>query len=140
MKLARAMVLTSLLLGGLVNIAPLAAISGAPMLLRMYGITVEDPNLLLLLQHRALLFGLLGALLLAAMASTPLRTPALVAGLISMLGFIVLAGLLPPSPALSTEIGRVVLIDWLALPVLLLGLGAQLWLSRAARNRGDGVN
>ena len=51
---------------GLINLYPLVGVLGAKQLESLYGVDVAAPDLALLLRHRAVLFGLLGALLLAA--------------------------------------------------------------------------
>jgi hypothetical protein len=80
-----------LAVAGLIHLLPLPGLLGADWLARLYGVTPDD-GVVLLLRHRALLFGLLGGLLLAAALRPPLRTTALVGGLVSTAGFLVLAG------------------------------------------------
>ena len=53
----------ALLIAGVIHLLPLPGVLGTGNLARLYGITVSDPNTAILLQHRALLFGILGALL-----------------------------------------------------------------------------
>lgn len=55
----------ALWLVALLHALPLAGVLGAARLSTLYGIDVADPNLALLLRHRAVLFGLLAALLAA---------------------------------------------------------------------------
>ncbi|MFY8016778.1 MAG: phosphopantetheine adenylyltransferase, partial [Inhella sp.] len=63
----RAHVLSAvLLLTGLVHLLPVLGVLGAARLEQLYGLRMDEPNLLLLMRHRALLFGLLGLLLVAA--------------------------------------------------------------------------
>jgi hypothetical protein len=78
-------------IAGLINAYPVVGVLGAGQLQSLYGTTVSDPDLLLLLRHRAIVLGLLGLLLIAAAASRRLRTLALGAGLASMLSFVALA-------------------------------------------------
>ena len=85
-------VVTALIVfAGLINFAPVVAIASSESLARFYDIPAPEGDLLILMRHRALLFGILGALLFAAAFRQHLRPAALVAGLVSMLGFIVLA-------------------------------------------------
>ncbi|MBD8527348.1 phosphopantetheine adenylyltransferase [Pseudomarimonas arenosa] len=134
MNIAPWLVRLGLLVAALIHLAPLAAVAGASMLSRMYGVVTEDPSLLLLLQHRALLFGLLGSLSLAAMWRVELRSPALLAALVSMSGFLLLGAESMSSSALNAEVNRVWWVDLIALPCVLSGAVAQLW----SRRRGRG--
>jgi hypothetical protein len=80
-----------LLATGLVNGLPVVGVAGAGWLGRLYGVPITDPDLLVLMRHRALLLGLLGAALVAAAFVPALRVPAMIAGLVSMLAFVDLA-------------------------------------------------
>jgi hypothetical protein len=104
-------------LAGLVHLLPLPGLLGADWLARLYAVPIDDDRLLLLLRHRALLFGLLGALLIGAAWRSALRPPALLAGLVSTVGFLLLAG--DPS-GLGDALWRVWIADLLALAALLL--------------------
>ena len=58
-----------LLVAGVIHLLPLPGALGAGALARLYGLepaALADPNLALLLRHRAVLFGVVGALLVAA--------------------------------------------------------------------------
>lgn len=55
-----------LLVVGVIHLLPLAGVVGASRLSALYGIAVAEPNLELLLRHRAVLFGVLGGLCIAA--------------------------------------------------------------------------
>lgn len=87
-----AYVLLALVLVGLGNVLPLVGVLSAARLQALYGVAIEDPVLLLLMRHRALLFGLLGGFVLASIAWPSWRVPALWLALLSMLGFVLLAG------------------------------------------------
>jgi hypothetical protein len=103
-----------LVAAGLVHLLPAAGLLGARALERLYGVAIDDADLLLMLRHRALLFGLLGA---------GLRTALLTAGLLSTAGFCLLA---LPFAELSPALRRVALIDLPLVPALALALYAQL--------------
>jgi hypothetical protein len=112
-----------LVAAGLVHLLPAAGLLGARALERLYGVAIDDADLLLMLRHRALLFGLLGAGLLAAVVVPALRTALLTAGLLSTAGFCLLA---LPFAELSPALRRVALIDLPLVPALALALYAQL--------------
>lgn len=76
---------------GLLHILPgLVALTPARMV-RLYGIDPEDGAMATLMQHRALMLGLIGALLLAAALWVSLRPAALCIGVASMAGFVAIA-------------------------------------------------
>ncbi len=123
MKLAPLLVTLVLLAAGLVHLLPAVGVLGAPRLAALYGVAIDDPTLLLLMRHRALLFGVLGVLLLIAAGSPPLQPWALGAGLVSTASFVVLAGAAQP---LAPPLRSVVWIDAVLALALLLGLGLRL--------------
>ena len=110
-----------LLLAALIHLLPVAGVLGADRLQALYGVALDDPNLVLLMRHRAVLFGIVGALLVAAAFRPALRTIALLVGGASALSFLALAW---SSPGLNPEVGRVVTADIVA--VVALGIAAML--------------
>jgi hypothetical protein len=111
-----------LTLAGIIHLLPITGVLGGARLTRLYGVIVDDPNLRILLQHRAVLFGLLGALFIAAAMRPELRTFALVAGLVSTASFLVIAlGVGGYNP----QVGRVVTADIAAVALLLVAAGSH---------------
>lgn len=119
----RHLVSAGLLIAALIHLLPLAGVLGPERLNMLYGLRFDEPNLQILMRHRAVLFGIVGGLLLAAIWLHPLRMAALVVGLVSVLSFLVLAWQVGNANA---QIARVVMADWIALLALLVGLGAEL--------------
>ncbi|MEX0346275.1 MAG: hypothetical protein AB3N20_15230 [Rhizobiaceae bacterium] len=105
-----------LFIAGLIHIAPVTGVLGAETLTRLYGMRFESPEVVLLLRHRAVLFGMLGLLLLAAAFVPGLRAIAVLAAAVSILSFLVLAGLPGNRPE---AIARIIYADWLALVAML---------------------
>ena len=70
-------VMACLLLAALIHLLPVAGVLGAERLQALYGIPIGDPNLLLLMRHRAVLFGVVGVLLATAAFVPALRSVAL---------------------------------------------------------------
>ncbi len=69
---------------GVIHLLPLAGLLGRSTLESAYGVRLgEGQDLVILMQHRALLFGLLAALCFAAIAAPNLRLPAGIAALIA---------------------------------------------------------
>jgi hypothetical protein len=117
----------ALLIAGLIHLLPVPGVMGAAALARLYGIEVADPNTSILLQHRALLFGVLGVLMLGAIAVPGLRVAVLAVALCSAASFIVVALWVG---GYNAAIARVVTADVVASILLAAGLGAELWLGR----------
>ncbi|AEG93057.1 hypothetical protein [Ramlibacter tataouinensis] len=107
---------------GIIHLLPLPGVLGPERLRLLYGIPLDDPNLVLLMRHRAVLFGLLGALLLYAAWRPSLVPLALMAGWASVAAFLVLAAL---QPGLNAALARVVTADVLA--AFCLAVATALW-------------
>jgi hypothetical protein len=104
---------------GVIHLLPVAGLLGRAVLERAYGIQLgEGHDLLILMQHRALLFGLLAAACLVAAGMPSWRFPIGAAALISMLGFVLIAAL----QAHGTPIAKVIWIDLGASALLTIGL------------------
>jgi hypothetical protein len=117
--------IVALLVAGIIHLLPVLGVMGANTLTRLYGIEVNDPNTAILLQHRALLFGVLGVLMLCAIALPWLRVTALSVGLFSAASFIVVAMAVG---GYNPAIGRVVFADVVASVLLTAGLVVELLL------------
>ena len=115
-----------LLVAGIIHLLPLAGVLGGERLNALYGLALDEPNLQILMRHRAVLFGLLGALLVAAAFIPGLRTLALLGGLLSVISFLLLAW---SAPLYNEALRRVVVADWVALACLLLALPLHLRLT-----------
>jgi len=115
-----------LLVAGIIHLLPLAGVLGGERLNALYGLALDEPNLQILMRHRAVLFGLLGALLVAAAFIPGLRNLALLGGLLSVISFLLLAW---SAPLYNEALRRVVVADWVALACLLLALPLHLRLT-----------
>jgi hypothetical protein len=118
------------LIAGLGNLLPVTGVVSAARLEALYGVAIGDPNLLVLMRHRAVLFGIVGALLCAAAFRPAWRAAALAAGLASMLSFVALAWLAgDANPALN----RIAIVDL----VLCAALGCAVGIDARARATGS---
>lgn len=83
-----------LILVGLINFAPLVGILSANKLNSAYGLSLqnknEDQNLVVLLRHRALLFGIVGGFILYSAWASQYQTAALIMAAVSMLGYLLI--------------------------------------------------
>jgi len=108
---------------GLIHLLPVVGVTGAKSLDKLYGTQISDANLLILMRHRAVLFGLIGALLIAAAFVPDIQLAAIVGGSISLLSFILIA---QSTSNYNKKIRQVVQIDIVALILLAVALGLKL--------------
>lgn len=101
----------------IIHLIPVSGVLGAEQLHALYGIPMDDPNLAILMQHRAVLFGLLGVYLLYSLLRPQHQWPAMVAAAVSVLSFLLIA---LSASAYNEAIARVVNADWIALACLAL--------------------
>lgn len=116
-----------LVLVALVHALPALGALGVAKLTALYGVPVDEPNLEILLRHRAVLFGLLAAFLAWAAFDPALHRLALVAGLVSVGSFL---GTAARVGQLNLSLLRVFKVDVGALVLLLLALAVHLRSSR----------
>ncbi len=81
----------SLIAVGLLNLYPLIGVLSADQITQLYGLSLETPDQVILMRHRAVLFGLLGVFIIYSAVEQSLRLLACVAGLVSMISFVLLA-------------------------------------------------
>lgn len=112
-----------LIIPAIIHLLPLSGVLGTEQLTRLYGLDFSEPNLAILMRHRAVLFGLLGGFLLGAAFRPDWRPAAIAAGLVSVLSFLWLAWSVG---GYNAGIGRIVTADLIALACLLLALPLQL--------------
>jgi len=119
---------TALVVVGLIHLLPLIGVLGSQKLASLYGLPFDDPNLAILMRHRAILFGLLGSFLIYGAFTPALQALALIAGYISIVSFLVLAWSVGQY---NSELGRIVIMDVVALLCLIAASAACLWPSRS---------
>ena len=107
-----------LLLVAAIHALPLVGVVGASKLSSLYGIAVQEPNLEILLRHRAVLFGLLAALLAYCAFQPQLHRLGLVAGFVSVVTFLAFAQLVG---GYNSSLAAVVRADIIALVLLVIG-------------------
>lgn len=113
----------SLLVQGLVHVTPLVGVLGPRALARLYAVQVDEPNLAVLMRHRAVLFGILGAFCLWAAFVPEYQVPAFIGAFASLTSFLLLTF---GSAGCNPAVRRVAWIDVGALLCLLVGAGARL--------------
>ncbi len=119
----RYITMAAFLMVAIIHLLPLVGVLGGDRLTALYGVAANEPNLAILMRHRAVLFGMLGVFLLCAAFQPALQPMAFVAGFVSVVSFLVLAWSVG---GYNGQVARVVLADWVALAGLIVGLGAFL--------------
>jgi len=123
----RHLVSATLIVVGLIHLLPVTGALGSERLAALYGIQFGEPNLAILMRHRAVLFGLLGLFLLYAAFRPAFQLAAFVAGLVSVLSYLYLARSVG---GYNAQLGRVFTADLIALVCLVVGLAAYASLPR----------
>lgn len=118
------LIIGGFLVAALINLLPVMGIVGAPQLERMYGVAIEGSDLAVLMRHRAILFGIVGALLAAAAFVPSFRWAAFFAGMLSMVSFLVFQAL---EGETNAELGRVALVDYAGIAALAIA-GVAVWM------------
>jgi hypothetical protein len=103
----------------LVNFVPIVGVLSAEALSRAYGIDLPRGDLLILMRHRALLFGIIGALIVSSAFLRHLQVAAMSAGLASMVGFLILA---LSVGGYGAKIQGVVVVDVVATVLLVIAI------------------
>jgi hypothetical protein len=105
-----------LIVVGIIHLLPLGGVLGAERLAALYGLSFEEPNLVILMRHRAILFGILGLFFVYAAFQPALQPLAFVAGFISVISFL---GIAWSVGGYNEAIRKVILADLLAAACLL---------------------
>ena len=108
-----------LIIVGFVNFMPVVGLFSAERLRQLYGLEFEEKNLVILMRHRALLFGLIGGLMMVSAFRPELQSFAIGMGFVSMIGFVVLARL---EGAVNEHLRKVVWVDVVASILLVIVL------------------
>ncbi|MCB1568122.1 MAG: hypothetical protein KDI69_04800 [Xanthomonadales bacterium] len=125
----RHLVTAMFLVVAVIHLLPLAGFLGATRLTALYGVVLDDPNLVILMRHRAVLFGLLGVFLAVAAFRPALQPMAFVGGGVSVVSFLYLV---VSVGHYNEHLRRVFIADLVAAACLVVGLLAYLFLQRKA--------
>jgi hypothetical protein len=109
-----------LLIVAIIHLVPLVGVLGTERLATLYGLDFSEANLSILMRHRAVLFGLLGAFFVYAAFKPSVQPIAFVAGFISVISFLWLVWSNDGSNAL---LGKIATADVIALVCLVIGTG-----------------
>ncbi|MDZ4731015.1 MAG: hypothetical protein SH820_13840 [Xanthomonadales bacterium] len=117
MKNRQRIIAVLLVIVGLINLAPVVGVLGTDSLSKLYGLASLEGDLLILMRHRALLFGILGVFIICSAFKRQLQPAAMLMTMVSMLGYILLLFI---SDKYGAELFRVAIVDAIAcLPLVL---------------------
>jgi hypothetical protein len=117
----RHLVSATLVIVAIIHLLPLSGAIGSERLASLYGISFDEPNIAILMRHRAVLFGLLGLFMLFAAFAPRFQLAAFVVGFVSVVSFLWLASSVG---GYNAAIGRVITADIVALACLIVGAAA----------------
>jgi len=113
-------IITALLvLVGIIHLLPAVGVLGAERLSGLYGVSLDDSNLVILMRHRAVLFGLLGLFIVYAAFKPSLQPLAFLAGFVSVISFL---GIALSVGGYNDAIAKVVIADVVAVIALCIAL------------------
>lgn len=113
-------IITALLIVvGIIHLLPISGFLGAERLNVLYGLSFQEPNIQILMRHRAVLFGILGLFFIYAAFQPDYQPLAFIAAFISVLAFI---GIAWSVGGYNESVRKVMIADWIALFCLLLAV------------------
>jgi hypothetical protein len=120
----RYLVSTMLIIVAVIHLLPLSGVVGGERISALYGVSIGEPNLAILMRHRAVLFGILGAFFLFAAFRPAYQSLAFVAGFVSVISFLWLAYSVG---GYNAQVARVFTADVVALVCLVIGVATKLF-------------
>ena len=112
----------TLILVGIIHLLPLSGVLGKMRLRALYGIEVDETNLAILLRHRAVLLGLIGALMIEAAFDVAHQGLAFTIAFVSVTSYLVIERI---EGGGNAKLRRVAYVDWVALALLVMGAVAR---------------
>ena len=108
----------TLFIAGAINILPSLLTFLPEKIATSYGIEIPNANFELLLRHRAVLFGIVGGLMIFSAVTKKYYSISVIVGLTSMVSFILLYFLMN---GINVELEKVMKIDFVGVVILILG-------------------
>lgn len=106
-----------LVIVGLINFVPVLALISIQKLEEVYSISLLSNDLIILMKHRALLFGILGGYILFSAFNRIHQGPAILMAAISMIGFVVIMHFVGDY---NESLDKVLIFDYIGLVFLAL--------------------
>ena len=109
----------TLFIAGLINLLPSLLAFLPDKISKSYGVEIPNANYELLLRHRAILFGIIGGLMIFSAILKKYYELSTIAGLVSMTSFIIFYFLIGNN--INSELKKVMIIDVFATVILCIG-------------------
>lgn len=106
-----------LVIVGLINFVPVAGLLGAQKIESAYSVVLSSNDLIILMRHRALLFGILGGFILYSAFISSYQSAAMIMAAVSMVGF---AALVYSMGGYNGAINKVLTIDIIGIVFLVI--------------------
>jgi hypothetical protein len=119
-----------LIIVAIIHLLPLSGVISSERLTALYGLNFSEPNLEILMRHRAVLFGILGVFFLVAAFQPQLQITAFAIGFVSVVSFLWLAWAVG---GYNAQVARVFMADIVAFGCLVVGTAAYVVLARASQ-------
>lgn len=116
-----------LVIVAVIHLLPLSGALGSERLAALYGLPINEPNLVILMRHRAVLFGILGFFFLFAAFRPAYQAVALMIAFLSVVSFLWLTA---STGGYNVQIARVFKADIVALLCIIIGIGAHIHLNK----------
>ena len=109
----------AMLVIGVIHLIPVTGVISVDRLSGLYGVGIADANMEILMRHRAILFGLLGAFFIYSAFDTKIQPLAFVAAFISIVSFF---WLVKSVGGYNSQIFKVIVADVVALACLIVAV------------------
>lgn len=116
----------TLIVAAIIHLLPLSGVLGSGRLSTLYGLSFDEPNLAILMRHRAVLLGMLGVFFLVAAFWSALQPLAFITGFVSVVSFLWLAW---STGGYNAQVGRVITADVVVMVSLVIGSAAYVYLA-----------
>ncbi|MFT3805462.1 hypothetical protein [Arenimonas sp.] len=116
-----------LVIVAIIHLLPVIGALGSDKLATLYGLDFSEPNLAILMRHRAVLFGLLGSFFLVAAFRPAWQPAAFVMAFASLLSFCYFVW---SAAGHNAQVHRVMIVDVVAIVALVVAVVAW-WLTRS---------
>lgn len=117
-----------LIIVGLINFVPVVGVLSAQKLQSAYDVALSSNELIILMRHRALLFGILGGFILFSAFVPSYQSAAMIMAGISMVGFAVLVHSVG---GFNTAINKVLIFDYVGIVFLAIATFLKYGLGRS---------
>jgi hypothetical protein len=105
---------------GVIHVVPVVGVFGMKRLSALYAITITNPNVEILMRHRAVLFGVVGEFQIYSAFHPHLQGLALLAAFFCLISFV---WLMFSIGGYNTKLKKVLAVDLVAIVALLIGTG-----------------